>query len=1730
MTDDSKLRRMEAALEYWSMVDLLTQDSLPEPKKTASINYWDSSKAASVSHTFSYPLDASKETDIISIVQRDIEAGYRSKIGYLKKKGTKLNQGERKELQHLKDAMDRRSFPMPAIIEIYLGIIPREPVISALEEHLGSSAESGVKLPKRHERETDSMAGALLRLNGEGILLVENPKGEAGSKKPSASFEISPAISVLRTRGKRGDLHSRIQGDQKELKKQIAADFDSLTPITTDDLRKIIDAHITPALKGRVEAFLKDHPEADEDANQADPLHRVFIAYRAFEEEGREASESALCRSFYAEDIESLLREMGGIDLQGHGQLKLALSYLEGGLDDSATRDGRRLDIQYPGDSKDKTAVARFYADVLDLDNTPLGRWPSQYSLSLMQQVAVNLVAGRTPSNRASRTLPHSDIMSVNGPPGTGKTTLLKDIIAANIVEKARLLAAYETPDDAFEAIAGVETPLKYATRAYRLKDPAIGDLGIIVCSSNNTAVENISSDLPKGEKLLEGLAEDSAGQSERAMFLGADDPDGLFLVGRKCTSDNSSASKNDLVFKRDLYFSDIACKQFNGPKRKDDGEVFDMLISARLGKKGNIDEFRRSTLKTIVDATNTGFRRNYIARFRKSAKAFNEQYARVEKLMRQHAACQHDVSRRCTMADEALLAQRRAQEGLCCLRSGFDCARSTLAAAERQAIDRLRRTSESEGRLGSIETAEDLMHLSEQLHKDLASYTAQLAHLEKDLAEAGQCNFITRKRRVDNAEKKLTEFREQNVSNAKLHRFMSEVDEEVADLDHLTRNMRDARCDLDRAEAQAREKDINLAARRDERDRAVDSCDWAVSEKITGPLVDPNPDPGNLRKSHLFNPAAKTPEEDTLRFERDRLFLRALQVTRDFILSSGHVATNLRLLNAYWGGKEVPVEKKSRDRISFEDETIRKIAPALFQTLSILTPVISTTFASAGRLFKHVPIVNAAHAPLGLCIIDEAGQAIPAAAVGILARCNKALVVGDPYQIEPVVGSEVKLFMKLLGKDIDDRYRDFDSSVQALADSSNPIGHYREGEEDQKEWIGCPLIIHRRCVSPMFEISNEISYGNSMLNETPELNPEKKGDRITFESFYLPSSQWINVTGHENGNKDHYVAAQGERAKEIVLTAFAKKRSDERVPSLYIISPFSTVAHGMREALKACRPDDVNEKDWDDFLENNIGTVHKFQGKEAQEVIFMLGCDSSASGAVGWVNPNIVNVAASRAKQRLYVIADCNVWESNPHVSTMKRIIDTVWISLWNNSQSNGGKGVEVVRSAIPRLESLPACDLASSGTGITSSRDTDAEQDGAPADMADVKFDTSAFLENARPRITQLALSGSVCKRFGFEDERALDAAFAACADTDDPNSNPILANIKMGMLLYDVFDIEHRDEAGDREDWSFCAIMFCRAAELLLQRNLLPSLKAIEPEMKVAGNRKLIDRTELSLGQYHHALCDKGTKTTCGMAAGYRCGGHADTAETAINGTTPQDPAWWDAFGKNLDRLAKARNEFCHAGRNATPDIKKLLARLFDSHIKQEDQGKHVALLYENRTLEIAKEGIESTDFARTMRKLAGAGPALPVQEDNPDALNPEQSKKPISTDDHVPVTEMTNRAPRAREHNAVGESGPRKAAFQKWQTELSNAGKIPATLRMKTQALNSLLIEAGYMERPESGPDKGRPMFTEKAFAAWGDDIFNEFSEGFGTHSPKYTLEGFRAVLNFYAACKGIKVRI
>lgn len=69
--------------------------------------------------------------------------------------------------------------------------------------------------------------------------------------------------------------------------------------------------------------------------------------------------------------------------------------------------------------------------------------------------------------------------------------------------------------------------------------------------------------------------------------------------------------------------------------------------------------------------------------------------------------------------------------------------------------------------------------------------------------------------------------------------------------------------------------------------------------------------------------------------------------------------------------------------------------------------------------------------------------------------------------------------------------------------------------------------------------------------------------------------------------------------------------------------------------------------KKW--MADNNIGTVHTFQGKGTDEVIFLLGCDKTSISAANWVNKNIVNVATTRAKFRFYIVGDHKVWTCKP-------------------------------------------------------------------------------------------------------------------------------------------------------------------------------------------------------------------------------------------------------------------------------------------------------------------------------------------------------------------------------------------------------------------------------------------------------------------------------------------------
>lgn len=184
----------------------------------------------------------------------------------------------------------------------------------------------------------------------------------------------------------------------------------------------------------------------------------------------------------------------------------------------------------------------------LRADAYPMGKWPSKHSPSLMQQISINL------------SIANKDIFSVNGPPGTGKTTLLKEVIASHIVDRAKILSGYENPKDAFRKKMYSDPPDKFSP-CYYIPDPALIPYGVLVASNNNAAVENISKELPKS--ISESLTGKFAWDGEA-----------------------------------DIYFSDVGGELL--------GEEAWGLISARLGKKSNVEELTERLMgnkgKTIME------------------------------------------------------------------------------------------------------------------------------------------------------------------------------------------------------------------------------------------------------------------------------------------------------------------------------------------------------------------------------------------------------------------------------------------------------------------------------------------------------------------------------------------------------------------------------------------------------------------------------------------------------------------------------------------------------------------------------------------------------------------------------------------------------------------------------------------------------------------------------------------------------------------------------------------------------------------------------------------------------------------------------------------------------------------------------------------------------------------------------------------------------------------------
>lgn len=392
---------------------------------------------------------------------------------------------------------------------------------------------------------------------------------------------------------------------------------------------------------------------------------------------------------------------------------------------------------------------------------------------------------------------------------------------------------------------------------------------------------------------------------------------------------------------------------------------------------------------------------------------------------------------------------------------------------------------------------------------------------------------------------------------------------------------------------------------------------------------------------------------------EESLLFILALRVRKQFLYENKE-SLSKALKN--WEDQDKRVK-----------ENQNQITLFAWQWINFAIPVIGTTFASFHRMFRNLGTDSISN-----LFIDEAGQAIPQSVIGALLRSKRIVAVGDPAQIKPVNSLDSKIISLIRDRiyHVDEKFVSANASVQTLMDQASKYGYYR----DRNKWIGIPLWVHRRCLNPMFSISNEISYDNKMVLPTEVKEDEIKADIERQMSGIAGSADWIDVSGRSDGNK--YVERQADELCKLIYRLVQKKANPFNEKDIFVITPFKNVAQKLSKKLKVIDlgyGDQIKFTRYKDGKPTNIGTVHTFQGKENEVVFLVLGTSKKEKNAASWAvkEPNIINVAATRAKKWFYIIGDKELYKSlhSPSINKTINIIDEYKKKIAENTKIEQGK-----------------------------------------------------------------------------------------------------------------------------------------------------------------------------------------------------------------------------------------------------------------------------------------------------------------------------------------------------------------------------------------------------------------------------------------------------------------------
>jgi superfamily I DNA and/or RNA helicase len=148
----------------------------------------------------------------------------------------------------------------------------------------------------------------------------------------------------------------------------------------------------------------------------------------------------------------------------------------------------------------------------------------------------------------------------------------------------------------------------------------------------------------------------------------------------------------------------------------------------------------------------------------------------------------------------------------------------------------------------------------------------------------------------------------------------------------------------------------------------------------------------------------------------------------------------------------------------------------------------------------------------------------------------------------------------------------------------------------------------------------------------------------------------WIDIRGDQADGQIVYEEVDTLKSwLEGLRLNWPKSPSPEGkvLAKVYVISPFKKVAQACQSLVRELGMHEAP-------FGVECGTVHRFQGKEAEIVFLVLGSHpgKAGGGSRAWASkePNLLNVALTRAKNRIYVIGNRAEWSECPNFGRLAK------------------------------------------------------------------------------------------------------------------------------------------------------------------------------------------------------------------------------------------------------------------------------------------------------------------------------------------------------------------------------------------------------------------------------------------------------------------------------------------